>query len=266
MNAYLQSLFGLDGQCALVTGGAGGIGRGIARALAEAGARVIVADCDEAAAHAVAGELRGRGLLAEARVVDLRDEAQVATLFDELATDGCEADILVNCAGIYPKIGFFDVDAAQWDAVHRLNLRGSFLCMQKAIAGMLARKRAGRVINISSVAALHPATHANSHYAAAKAGLIALTRGAALEFTGRGITVNAVLPGPIASDTAGAAAAQVSADAPPVIGPAADRSRWLAGRFGTPDEVAAAVLFLAGPGGAYVSGQTLVVDGGFLVS
>lgn len=265
MNTYLESLFGLSSRIALVTGGAGGIGRGIARALAEAGARVIIADRNADAASQLASTLSQRGLHAEARPVDLYEEAQIAALFAQLESSDASPDILVNCAGIYPKIEFLEVTREQWDAVHQLNLRGSFVCMQHAIAGMLKRGQGGRIINISSVAGVHPATFANTHYAAAKAGINALTRGAALEFTGQGITVNAILPGPIASGDAHSAA-QVKSEGPPVRGPAADRSRWLAGRFGTPDEVAAAVLFLAGPGGAYVSGQTLAVDGGFLVS
>lgn len=265
MSGYLETLFGLSGRKALVTGGAGGIGRGIARGLAAAGASVVIADRDAERASATAAALGAEGLPVRSRILDLRDEAQVASLFAALEDSGEAPDILINSAGIYPKIEFLEVTREQWDAVHGLNLRASFVCMQHAIAGMLARGQGGRVINISSVAGVHPATHANAHYSAAKAGLNALTRGAALEFTGRGITVNAILPGPIASGDA-QSAAQVASDAPPVRGPAADRQRWLAGRFGTPDEVAAAVLFLAGPGGAYVSGQTLAVDGGFLVS
>lgn len=258
----LENLFGLRGKIALITGGAGGIGREIARALAQAGAHAVLADIDLPRARAIAETLRDEGLAASALPVDLLDETQIVAMFERLRREIGSVDVLVNNAGSFPKYPFFDITREQWDQVHQLNLRASFVCMQQAIAQMLVAGRGGRVINISSVASQHPATISNMHYAAAKAGVDALTRGAALEFSGRGITVNSILPGPIAAATA-MSAAQPSA---PVIGPAADRARWLAGRAGTPQEVAAAVLFFAGAGGAYTSGQTLAVDGGFLVS
>ena len=265
MSEFLQSLFGLPGKVAVITGGGRGMGREIAQSLARAGAHAVIADIDAAAAQETARAFAGAGLAATALTVDLRDDAQIRSLFAQVQRQWGGVDILVNCAGAYPKFDFLTVTREQWESVHELNLRAAFVCMQQAIGLMLAAGRGGRVINISSVASVHPATIANAHYAAAKAGLNALSRGAALEFSGRGITVNAILPGPIASGDAGSAA-QVQGDHPPVLGPAADRQRWLAGRFGTPLEVAAAVLFLAGPGGAYVSGQVLAVDGGFLVS
>ncbi|MGH8446919.1 MAG: SDR family NAD(P)-dependent oxidoreductase [Solimonas sp.] len=265
MNPLYDTLFGLQGRRALVTGAARGLGREIARTLAGAGAQVAIADIDGEAAQATVLSLNAARPCAQAFTVDLCDEAQIASLFADVKARIGNVDVLVNCAGAYPKYDFLSVTRAQWDAVHQLNLRATFVCMQQAVAQMLEAGGGGRIINISSVASVHPATIGNAHYAAAKAGVNALTRGAALEFTGRGITVNAILPGPIASGDEGGTA-QAPTDQPPVLGPAADRARWLAGRFGTPLEVAAAVLFLAGPGGAYTSGQTLAVDGGFLVS
>ncbi|MDB5972447.1 MAG: fabG [Hydrocarboniphaga sp.] len=263
MSPVLETLFGLHGKIAVITGGAGGIGREIARALAQAGAHAVIADIDTDNAESLASALRDEGLGASATRVDLNDEAQIAAMFERVRAQIGSVDILVNNAGSYPKYDFFRITREQWDAVHHLNLRASFVCMQHAIGQMLEAGHGGRVINISSVASQHPATISNMHYAAAKAGVDALTRGAALEFSGRGITVNSVLPGPIAVATAVAPTPTHSA---PVTGPAADRQRWLAGRSGTPMEVAAAVLFFAGAGGAYTSGQALAVDGGFLVS
>lgn len=258
MHVALESLFGLSGKRALVTGGSRGIGREIARVLAAAGAHAVIVGRSLDTCEISARQLREEGLNVDALAADLSDETQIAALFAAVADRHGAIDILVNCAGAFPKFDFLDMTAAQWQQLQSINLRAAFVCMQRAIAQMRTQRRGGRIVNISSVSSLHPGTFGNAAYSAAKAGLNALTRAAALEFAADGITVNAVLPGPI--DSGARAAASI-----PVRGPAADRSRWLAGRPGTPGEVAAAVLFLASPGGAYVSGQTLVVDGGFLV-
>ena len=260
MNSILDTFFGLRGRTALVTGGAAGMGYGIARALALAGARLVIADRDAQAAEIAVAKLREAGCEARAYMIDLSKESEIAPMFDAARGYFGTVDILVNNAGSYPKYDFLQITAEQWNAVHQLNLRSLFVCMQQAVKLMLEAGRGGRIINISSVASVHPATIANAHYSASKAGVNALTRGAALEFAGKGITVNAILPGPIASDS------PRDPNAPPVIGPAANPQRWITGRMGTIDEVAAAVLFLAGAGGAYTTGQALAVDGGFLVS
>ncbi len=263
MQDIYQQLFGVHGQRAVVTGGARGLGREISQVLAAAGAQVVIVDIDDDAARQTAAAIVAQGHQARACCADLCDEAQLQQCLTEVIATHGGIDILINNAGNYPKYDFLSVTREQWESVHQLNLRASFLCMQIAIRDMLARGRGGRIVNISSVAAVHPATHANTHYAAAKAGLNALTRGAALEYSGHGITINTVMPGAIAGDTA---ATSNAAPSVAVTGPAADRSRWLAGRAGTAREVAAAVLFLVGPGGAYTSGQALAVDGGFLIS
>lgn len=236
------------------------MGYGIARALALAGARLVIADRDAQAAEIAVAKLREAGCEARAYMIDLSNESEIAPMFDAARGYFGTVDILVNNAGSYPKYDFLQITAEQWNAVHQLNLRSLFVCMQQAISLMLEAERGGRIVNISSVASVHPATFGNAHYSASKAGVNALTRGAALEFAGKSITVNAILPGPIASD------GPRDPTAAPVLGPAANPQRWITGRMGTVDEVAAAVLFFVGAGGAYTTGQTLAVDGGFLVS
>ncbi len=249
----------MSNKVALVTGGSRGIGYEIARTLAAAGARVLIVGRDAAVCEEAAAKLQDEGLQVTAGAADLADEAQIDNLFAGMKNQFGSIDILVNCAGSFPKFDFLQTTREQWDALQQINLRSAFVCMQRAIAQMCEAGRGGRIINISSVSSVHPGTYGNAAYSAAKAGLNALTRNAALEFTAQGITVNAVLPGAIAS----------RAPAPPpatiVRGPAAEPQRRLAGRLGTPAEIAAAVLFFAGPGGAYTSGQTLIIDGGFLV-
>ena len=260
MHSIVNTLFGLQGRTALVTGGAAGMGYGIARALALAGAKLVIADRDEQAAEMAVTKLREAGCEVRAYIIDLNNESEIASMFDAARMHFGGVDILVNNAGSYPKYDFLQITAEQWHAVHQLNLRSLFVCMQQAVKLMLEAGRGGRVINVSSVAAVHPATFGNAHYSAAKAGVNALTRGAAMEFASHGITVNAILPGPIASD------APRDPNAAPVIGPAANPQRWLTGRMGGVDEIAAAVLFFAGAGGAYTTGQALAIDGGFLIS
>ena len=259
----LEQLYSLEGRVALVTGAGAGLGKVIAQTLCQAGARMVIADIDRAAGQRTAAELVANSHQAVAITTDITDQSAVQNLFRETERIYGGIDILVNNAGMYPKIPFFEVDAAQWDQTHHTNLRGTFYCMQQALRLMRAAGKGGRIINISSVASIHPATFGNAHYSAAKAGVNALTRGAAMEFAAEAITVNAILPGPVASEQA---RKSLIGEAPRPVGPAANPARWISGRMGEPVEVASAVLFLAGPSAGYVTGQTLAVDGGFMVS
>ncbi|BAI74818.1 3-oxoacyl-[acyl-carrier-protein] reductase (plasmid) [Azospirillum sp. B510] len=257
----LSGLFGLHGKTAVVTGAVQGIGLGIARTLAMAGARVVVGDLRGEAAEAAAARLRDEGAEVLGVAVDVSEEESVTAMFSSALAAFGGMDILVNNAGIYPKTPFLELTVAQWDRIHAVNLRGTFLCMREAIRHMKAAGRGGAIVNISSVNSLQPVIHDNAQYGSSKAGVNMLTRTAALEFAPDGIRVNAVLPGGVATE----GAAQSVADRAPT-GPLAQPGRMPLGRIGEPADIAAAVLFLSGPGSSYITGQLLAVDGGFQVS
>jgi len=258
MNARIEALFALGGQVAVVTGAASGIGREIAQLLADAGARVVVADRDVDGGEAAARELGGDAL---AIAVDIASPASVTGLFKDVAARCGGVDILVNNAAVFPKYAFTEVTAEQWDALMAVTLRGTMLCTQAAVNDMRRRGRGGRIVNISSCSSLRTLVFHNVAYAAAKAGVNMITKTAALEFAGDGVTVNAVLPGGV--QTGGQQ--QVSSGVT-IEGPIRQPGRVPLGRIGQPADIAAAVLYLASPAASYVTGQLLAVDGGFLIS
>jgi L-rhamnose 1-dehydrogenase len=241
---------------ALVTGSSRGIGRATALALSRAGYRVGInhpGDDGEAAA-AVAAEIASWGGEAAVFAADVATPADIDTLFARLEARWGPPDVLVNNAGICPLSPFFDIDVALWDRVHVVNLRGAFLCAQRAAAGLLAAGKPGRIINISSISAFRGGS-LQVHYGPSKGGLVALTAALAVALGPHGITCNAVLPGTIVTDMN----REFLADA--TQREALERQTCL-GRLGTPEDVAAAVVFLASDQAAYITGATLLVDGG----
>ena len=248
----LQQLFGLDGRTALVTGGSSGIGQAIAVALADAGAHVLVAARTAATIDATVAAIRQAGGSADGIVADLSTRAGAHALAD---TAG-DVDVLVNSAGINLRPPMADLDEDTWDATMAVNLDAPFVLGQRLAPGMAARGY-GRIIGISSQQAHRPFA-ASGAYGVSKAGLEALARSQAEAWSGHGVTSNVLVPGFVRTplnERLGADPATVAALA----------ARTLVGRNGLASDFAAAAVFLAGPGSAYVTGQSIAVDGGFSV-
>ena len=250
----MSSPASLDGQTALVTGGGRGIGRAIAIALSEAGAEVVVNYANSAAAaEEVVAQITAAGGQAYALKANVSVEAEVDSLIKSVLERSGRLDVLVNNAGITRDGLLMRMKTEDWQAVIDLNLSGVFLC-SRAVARPMLKQKSGRIINITSVVGLM-GNAGQANYAAAKAGVIGLTKSTAKELASRGITVNAVAPGFIATDmTKDLDAELILKDIP-------------LGTFGTQEQVAGAVRFLAAdPAAAYITGQVLQVDGGMVMA
>ena len=244
----------VQGKVAIVIGmaQAEGIGAGIARRLAEEGATVVAADIDARQGAATAADLGGIGRV-EFRATDVASRADNRQLAEAVLAAHGRIDILCQNAGIFPLSMIEAIDEAEWDRVLAVNLKGAFLSLQACLPAM-RRQRYGRVVFTSSITGPRVSCPGHAHYAASKAGINGLIRTAALEAAGHGVTVNGVEPGNIL--TGG-----MRAHRSPDFIAAMERSIPL-GRLGTPRDVAQACLFLASDEAGYITGTTIVVDGG----
>ena len=248
-------MFDLNDKVALVTGGSRGIGRAIALALAERGARVAVNYVANAeAAAAVVEEIAGAGGQAIAIQGDVSQAKDAKRLVDETLAQLDGLHILVNNAGLTKDDLLLRMSEEAWDRVLEVDLRGAFLCTKAAIRPLI-RQRWGRIINVASVAGL-VGNAGQANYAAAKAGLIGFTKAVAKEIASRNVTANAIAPGLVRTEmTAGLTEAQETAvlQLVPI------------GRAATPEEIAPAVVFLASEEAAYITGHVLAIDGGLVM-
>ncbi len=245
----------LEGKVALVTGASRGIGKAIALLLAENGADVAVNFAGStAAAEAVAAEIEKMGRKAILVQGDVSQTEVCAEMVDKVVKELGHIDILVNNAGITRDTLLLRMKEEDWDAVLNTNLKGVFNCT-KAVVKYMAKQRSGAIVNISSVVALM-GNAGQANYAAAKAGILGFTRSVAKEMAARGIRVNAVTPGFIKTDMTSVLSEKVVA--------AMEASIPLA-RLGEPEDIAKAVLFLVSDNAAYITGQTLHVDGGMVM-
>lgn len=239
----------LKGKSAIVTGAGQGIGEGIALVLAKEGAEVIVADLNLENANKVAAEINADGGKAIAIECDVSQKTAVDAMIEKTISEFGKLDILVNNAGIYPYKAFLEMTEEDWDKVITINLKSNFLCTQ---AAALKMQEGSKIVSISSIAAFVGFENL-AHYCATKGGIVSSIRAIALELAKKKINVNAVAPGAI--ETPGAGMTEEAKNQTLPIIPA--------GRMGQPEDIANAVAFLASDKADYITGQTLIVDGGW---
>jgi 3-oxoacyl-[acyl-carrier protein] reductase len=246
----------LEGQVALVTGGGQGIGKAIAIRFAQQGADIAVVDLKRETAEATAREVVDIGRRATVRVADVSDYQAINVAINEIVAELGRLDVLVNNAGIEKRAPFLEITPEDWQRQIQVNLSGTFFCTQAA-AREMAKRGYGRIVNLSSVAGLIGPIDLAA-YGASKAGVIGLTRAAALDLADHGITVNAIAPGPIETELMlGAWTAEALRERP---------QHGAIPRFGTVEEIANTALFLASPDSGFITGITVSVDGGAVSS
>jgi NAD(P)-dependent dehydrogenase (short-subunit alcohol dehydrogenase family) len=246
----------LAGKVALVTGAGRGIGRAIALRLARDGARIVLVDRNKEHGEETLRLLSEAGAKARFAEIDITDRAAVRGAISDAIGEFGAIDILVNNAGIGKPAAFLDIVDSDWNAMMSVNLHGVFVVSQEVARTMVERQN-GRIVNMASLAA-HTANDHQAAYAASKAAVVALTKVMAFELGRQGITVNAISPGPIDTELAAV-----------MLTPEARRAREdriPLGKLGQPEDVAAAVAFLASADAAYINGTVLVVDGGLLIA
>ncbi len=264
----IAKLLDLTDRVAIVTGGAKGIGYGISYRLAEAGAKVLIADTDLLAADSAVKELTGKGWTVAAIATDVSNEKDVQQMLGRCSELFGSVDILVNNAGIYPSEPIAQMSAEDFEKVMHVNLRSVFLTTKYAAELMKAAGKGGKIINVTSIDALHPSMVGLAHYDASKHGVWGFTKNSALELSQYQIWVNAIAPGGII--TPGATATSSNRKLPAGVDQAKLVEAFMAKipmhRMGEADEIGKVALFLASDMASYMTGSQIVVDGGMLLS
>ena len=259
----LQKLTALSGKTAIVTGGAMGIGFGIAYRLAEAGANIIIADLNQEAGTTASQQLRDEGFKAEFIKTDVSDEKQVKGAVDFAVKTYGSVDILINNAGIYPIIPVMQMTPADFEKILAVNLKSVFLFTKAVAEIMINQGRGGKIINVTSIDALHPSSVGLAVYDASKHGLWGFTKNTALELAPHNIQVNAIAPGGIATPGTGAGQS-TTPEMETILKKFLEKIPMK--RMGEPDDIGKAALFLASDLSSYMTGSQIVVDGGVLLS
>ncbi len=242
-------------QTVLITGASRGIGRAAAAAFARNGYNVAVNYCkSKEKATDLANELNGYGVMAAAYQADVSDKTAVGEMFGKAEQELGRISVLVNNAGIAEQILFSDITEEKWDRMFAVNVKGAYNCTQVALSSMIHEKY-GRIINVSSMWGISGAS-CEVHYSASKAALIGFTKALAKEVGLSGITVNCIAPGVIGTDMNSAISGEILEEL---------KEDTPLNRIGTPEDVAAAILFLASDKASFITGQTLSVDGGFIL-
>ena len=252
-----SALFDLRGKVAIVTGGNGGIGLGMARGLAEAGADIAIVGRNEAKSDAAVTDLRQSGIRAIAVTADVTDEAAVIAMAERVKREFGRIDILVNNAGINIRKTPHELTLDEWDSVTRTNLTSAFLC-SRAVYPAMKDAGGGKIINIGSMLSIFGATLAPA-YAASKGGIVQFTRSCAVAWAANNIQVNAVLPGWIDTDLTRSARDQIAGLNDKVL------ARTPAARWGEPTDFAGIAVFLSSAASDFLTGTAIPVDGGFSV-
>jgi 2-deoxy-D-gluconate 3-dehydrogenase len=257
--------FDLTGKSAVVTGGAMGIGFGIARRFVEAGANVVIGDVNCASAEEAASKLASGPGRTIAMTADVGDARTGAALVGRCVDSFGSLDIFVNNAGIYPQMPMLEMSPELFDRVYQINLRGLAFCAKAAAARMIAQGTGGKIINIASIDSIHPSMIGLAAYDASKGGVLMFTKNFALEVAQHGILVNAIAPGGISTE---GTSKPLSGTMTP------DQLRQLMEEFskqiplrrmGVPDDIAKVAVFLASSAADYMTGEVVVVDGGRLL-
>jgi NAD(P)-dependent dehydrogenase (short-subunit alcohol dehydrogenase family) len=268
MDARAQALFDLAGRVAIVTGGAKGIGRGIAENLALVGATVVIADVDAAENEGCAAAIRAAFGTCQALTCDMADESAIAALVAGTIAEYGRLDIVVNNAAIYPMSPIAEMSTALWDRVLGINLRGVFLLTRAALPHLVAAGGHGRLINVSSIDTAKSYV-GMAHYDASKGGLEAFTRSCALELAPHGATANVIAPGAVKTPGSFAVRSNLARQRGEDSTAAVDAefaARIPLGDWASPDQIGRAAVLLATPAAGYITGQTVYVDGGLMLT
>lgn len=262
----LQRLFAIEGKIAVVTDSGRNASADVAPVLAAAGAKVVLADQDGTLMDPIVAQISASGGEVMAIETDVESQASVIRLFDKVSTTWGSPDIVVNCAAMTNNGPLTEFTESEWDEVMSVDLKAVFFCMREAIRHMKAAGRGGRIVNITTMGALHPVLNGNGAYGAARAGVDGLVRSAALDYASDNILINNVLPGAVQNKVRFHPNTLQRMQNGGLMGPGTDTDRRRPLGWGNPQDIAAAVLYLVGPSGGYITGHGVILDGGFLLT